>query len=121
MIDHVALNVSDLESARRFYERALAPLGYSVGPAFPDWVGFTRDGKTDFWLARRDPVGGSVHVAFAAGRRAEIDKFYAAALAVGGRDHGKPGLRPDYHADYYGAFVFDLDGNNVEAVCHKSE
>jgi catechol 2,3-dioxygenase-like lactoylglutathione lyase family enzyme len=121
MIDHVVFNVPDLERGRRFYEKALAPIGYVLGPVFSGWVGFARSGKTSFWLARRDPVGGSVHVAFVVDNRAAVDAFYAAAMAAGGTDHGRPGLRPDYHADYYGAFVLDPDGNNIEAVCHKPE
>ena len=119
MIDHVVLNISDIDTSRRFYEKALAPLGYLPGPTFPEGVGFVRDGKPSFWLARRDPVGGSVHVAFAADKRSAVDDFYAAAMAAAGIDHGRPGLRPHYHPDYYGAFVLDPDGNNIEAVCHK--
>jgi catechol 2,3-dioxygenase-like lactoylglutathione lyase family enzyme len=119
MIDHIAFNVRDLERSRRFYEKALAPIGYALGPTFPGWVGFTRDGKTAFWLARRDPVGGSVHLAFVADSHKTVDAFHAAAIAAGGTDHGPPGLRLDYHPDYYGAFVLDPDGNNIEAVCQK--
>jgi catechol 2,3-dioxygenase-like lactoylglutathione lyase family enzyme len=121
MIDHVIFNVPDLERSRRFYERALAPLGYVLGPKSPEGVGFVRGGKPSFWLSRRDPVGGSVHVAFVADDRAAVDAFHAAAMAAGGTDHGKPGLRLHYHPTYYGAFVLDPDGNNIEAVCHKPE
>jgi catechol 2,3-dioxygenase-like lactoylglutathione lyase family enzyme len=121
MIDHIVLNVSDLALSRRFYEKALGPLGYAVASTFPDWVGFGHGGKNSFWLARRDPVGGSVHVAFAADTRAAVGAFYAAAMSAGGTDHGAPGVRTDYHPDYYAAFVLDPDGNNIETVCLKPE
>ncbi len=117
MLDHAILNVKDVAASRAFYEKALAPLGYKVLMAYPEGVGFGTD-KPDFWIARRDPVHTAVHVAFAAADRDVVDLFHAAALAAGGRDNGAPGLRPHYHADYYGAFVFDPEGNNIEAVCH---
>jgi len=121
MLDHVGLNVRDIAASRTFYEQALAPLGYETVMAFPEAVGFGVAGKPDFWLVRRDPVGGSVHVAFAAIDRATVDQFWRAALDAGGTDHGAPGLREQYHPTYYGAFVLDPDGNNVEAVCHTPE
>jgi catechol 2,3-dioxygenase-like lactoylglutathione lyase family enzyme len=119
VIDHVGVNVKSVESSRAFYERALAPLGYGALMTAPEGVGFGRDGKPDFWIGRRDPVHAGVHVAFVAKDRPTVDAFYAAAIAAGGRDNGKPGLRPHYHENYYGAFVLDPDGNNIEAVCHK--
>jgi catechol 2,3-dioxygenase-like lactoylglutathione lyase family enzyme len=121
VIDHVILNVSSLERSRPFYERALSPLGYSVVMSSPQGAGFGVAGKPIFWIARRDPVNTGVHVAFHAGRRASVDAFHAAALAAGGRDNGMPGLRTHYHPSYYGAFAFDPDGNNIEAVCHDPE
>lgn len=121
MFDHVAVNVRDMEKSRKFYEKALAPLGCSVTGTFGDWVGFGKDGKSFLWLTRRDPVGGSVHIAFACDRREMVDGFYEAALQSGGRDHGKPGVRQDYSPDYYAAFVLDPEGNNIEAVCHKPQ
>ena len=121
MIDHVVLNVRDADKSKAFYLAALAPLGYGLVAAFPDWAGFGRDGKASFWIARREPSHTAVHVALACDRRSKVDAFYGAAIAAGGRDNGKPGLRADYHADYYGAFVFDPDGNNIEAVCHLPE
>ena len=121
MFDHMALNVRDVAKSRKFYEKALAPLGVSVTGEFGDWVGFGKDGKSWLWLARRDPVGGSVHVAFVCDRRELVDRFHAAAIEAGGKDHGKPGVRHDYSPDYYGAFVLDPDGNNLEAVCHKPQ
>jgi catechol 2,3-dioxygenase-like lactoylglutathione lyase family enzyme len=121
MIDHIVLNVRDLEKSQKFYEAALAPLGYSVSKSFPNWVGFGADGKADFWLARRDPVGGSIHIALASKKHGPVDQFYAAAIKAGGKDNGKPGLRKDYHPHYYGAFVLDPDGNNIEAVCQEPQ
>jgi catechol 2,3-dioxygenase-like lactoylglutathione lyase family enzyme len=123
MIDHLKLSVSDAGRSRAFYEAALAPLGYRVmmEPA-PGVVGM---GSTmpDFWLAPDDQAsaGGrpTGHVAFRAETRELVDAFHAAALAAGGRDNGGPGPRPQYHPRYYGAFVLDPDGNNVEAVCHS--
>jgi catechol 2,3-dioxygenase-like lactoylglutathione lyase family enzyme len=118
MLDHVILNVRNLARSRAFYEAALAPLGYQVVMAHPEGVGFGEGGKPDFWIALREPVHDKVHVAFHCKRRKAVDDFHAAALAAGGTDNGKPGLREHYHPSYYGAFVFDPDGNNIEAVCH---
>jgi catechol 2,3-dioxygenase-like lactoylglutathione lyase family enzyme len=125
MIDHIGLQVRDLARATRFYLAALAPLGISIvmevsaeqtgGSAH---VGFGADGKPFFWIGEGEPASGPLHVAFTAKTRAAIDAFFAAALQAGGIDNGPPGLRPHYHANYYAAFVRDLDGNNVEAVCH---
>jgi catechol 2,3-dioxygenase-like lactoylglutathione lyase family enzyme len=125
MIDHTGLTVSDLEHSKAFYAAALAPLGYVVmmeldaattgGRAF---AGFGVPPKPDFWIGQGTPVTAGLHVAFTADSRAKVDAFYEAAMAAGGRDNGPPGLRPHYHPDYYGAFVLDPDGNNIEAVCH---
>jgi catechol 2,3-dioxygenase-like lactoylglutathione lyase family enzyme len=120
VIDHVILPVRNVGQSRRFYEAALAPLGMAVVMDFPQGVGFGASGKPWFWISARPPVTG-VHVAFAAPDRATVDAFHAAALAAGGRDHGEPGIREQYHPSYYGAFVLDPDGNNVEAVCHRPE
>jgi catechol 2,3-dioxygenase-like lactoylglutathione lyase family enzyme len=119
MIDHVGLKVSDVERSRRFYEAALAPLGYRVLMDFGEFaIGFGgANGKADFWIGVSEPVT-VCHLAFASPDRATVKAFHAAALAAGGRDNGAPGLRGHYHPDYYGAFVLDPDGNNVEAVCH---
>ena len=120
MLDHLKIYVSDVERSRAFYERALAPLGYSVlmEPA-PGVVGMGRDGKPDFWLQHGKPT--TCHVAFAAPSTDVVDAFHAAALAAGGSDNGPPGMRPQYHPGYYGAFVLDPDGNNVEAVFHRAQ
>ena len=121
MIDHVVLNVRDVEKSKAFYAKAFAPLGAKLVATFPDWAGFGRDGKPTFWLARREPYHTGVHVAIACDRRALVNAFHDAAIGAGGKDNGKPGLRADYHADYYGAFVLDPDGNNIEAVTHVPE
>jgi catechol 2,3-dioxygenase-like lactoylglutathione lyase family enzyme len=118
MLDHVTIGVSDLARARAFYDRALQPLG--LAPLFTDgadFVGYGAAGRAAFWIGRRAAVPIGTHVAFAAPDRATVDAFHAAALAAGGRDNGPPGLRPRYHADYYGGFVLDPDGHNIEAVC----
>jgi catechol 2,3-dioxygenase-like lactoylglutathione lyase family enzyme len=126
MLDHVGFAVSDFERARGFYARALAPL--SIGLVMEltteqtggsSHAGFGAAGKPFFWIGDGGPPAGRTHVAFAAASRGAVDAFHAAALAAGGTDNGAPGLRPHYHPDYYGAFVLDPDGNNVEAVCHR--
>ncbi|HEY5429596.1 MAG TPA: VOC family protein [Solirubrobacteraceae bacterium] len=121
VIDHVSVGVSDLALSREFYRRALTPLGFAeIGP----WrdgardVAFGLQEADDFAISIAYPPGGSVHVAFAADRREQVDAFYAAALAAGGGDNGAPGLRPEYSEDYYAAFVLDPDGHNIEAVHH---
>ena len=124
MIDHIGFPVSDYPKARDFYAKALAPLGYALimevkqneqdAPA----AGFGKDGKPDFWIGGEGGLGKALHVAILAGSRAEVDAFYATAIAAGGKDNGPPGVRAHYHPNYYGAFVLDPDGHNIEAVCH---
>jgi catechol 2,3-dioxygenase-like lactoylglutathione lyase family enzyme len=125
MIDHTGFNTSDPKKSREFYERALAPLGYRVLMEVPTAhtggkvvLGYGAPPKPDFWVAEGTPNEPRLHIAFRAASRAEVDAFYQAAMAAGGRDNGPPGLRPHYPANYYGAFVLDPDGHNVEAVCH---
>jgi catechol 2,3-dioxygenase-like lactoylglutathione lyase family enzyme len=120
VIDHVGIDVSNIESATAFYEQALAPLGYTKLREFPGAAGFGDQGKPDFWVAQRGNPGTS-HVAILSPDRASVDAFHEAALAAGGQDNGAPGLRPQYHETYYGAYVLDPEGNNVEAVCHSPE
>ena len=118
MIDHTGVAVSDVAKSKAFYKAALAPLGYAVIMEFDAAAGFGVPPKPDFWMGQA--FGGvlHVHVAFHAETRAQVDAFYKAAIAAGGKDNGPPGLRPHYHATYYGAFVLDPDGHNIEAVCH---
>jgi catechol 2,3-dioxygenase-like lactoylglutathione lyase family enzyme len=120
VLDHVGLNVRDYAASRRFYERALEPLGYRVLMGDDDWkgAGFGTGRKPFFWIAQREPYGTGTHVAFECASRELVDRFHAAALAAGGTDNGAAGLREHYHPTYYGAFVLDPDGNNVEAVHH---
>ena len=129
MLDHIGVTVSDFARSRAFYTRTLAPLGIGVimevsaeqsgGSAH---VGFGEDGKAYFWLSDGDDTAPSgVHIAFAARARDDVDAFYRAAIAAGAHDNGAPGLRPHYHPNYYGAFVLDPDGHNIEAVCHAAQ
>ena len=119
MLDHVGLPVSDFERSKRFYAQALSPLGYElIMEPSPSAAGFGKRGKPDCWIGQGE-TGQAFHIAFAADDRATVDAFYEAAIAAGGRDNGGPGLRRRYHPSYYGAFVSDPDGNNIEAVCHK--
>jgi catechol 2,3-dioxygenase-like lactoylglutathione lyase family enzyme len=119
VLDHVGIRVSDFEQSKRFFAEALSPLGYElIMEPSVSAAGFGRRGKPDFWIGQGDP-GQPVHIAFAASDRASVDAFYEEALAAGGRNNGGPGLRPEYHQSYYAAFVFDPDGNNIEAVCHE--
>lgn len=127
MIDHTGISVSDWPRAKTFYDAAMAPLGASLLTMVPEQFtggakvgGYGRE-RPVFWLHEQADTGPGRHYAFIAGSRADVDAFYAAAIAAGGRDNGKPGIRAHYHADYYGAFVFDPDGNNIEAVCHKPD
>ena len=133
MLDHVSLRVSDQERSKRFYSAALVPLGYTLAmETASSGAGFRRDGIPVFWVRQGEPYnpedaagepgscgGPAIHVAFACSNRAAVDAFHEAALAAGGRDNGAPSLRPQYHANYYGAFVLDPDGYNIEAVCHR--
>jgi catechol 2,3-dioxygenase-like lactoylglutathione lyase family enzyme len=116
MIDHTAVNVTDLPGAKEFYVHALEPLGYSLVFEVEGFLGFGDAGAPSFGVVQRGPVGGG-HVAFSSPDRATVDAFYAAAMAAGGTDNGSPGVRAHYHEHYYAAFVRDADGNNIEAVC----
>jgi catechol 2,3-dioxygenase-like lactoylglutathione lyase family enzyme len=127
-IDHTSLSVSDFAKAKAFYAAALAPLGITVLMEFAkavtgnvDVAGLGSNGKPFFWLADAGKTSPRIHLAFVADSRAQVDAFYTAAMAAGGKDNGAPGLRPMYHPNYYGAFVLDADGHNIEAVCHAAE
>jgi catechol 2,3-dioxygenase-like lactoylglutathione lyase family enzyme len=121
MLDHIGFSVSDYARSKAFYGKALAPLGLKLlMEPMPEIAGFGNGQKPFFWIHTREPAGGSMlHVAFEADDRDTVDAFHAAALEAGATDNGGPGVREIYHPHYYGAFVLDPDGNNVEAVCHK--
>lgn len=128
MIDHTGVNVSDPAKSRSFYDAALKPLGYAVLMEVPTEhtggivvLGYGVAPKPDFWVTQGTPNAPRIHIAFRAESNAQVDAFYKAAMAAGGRDNGPPGPRPHYHANYYGAFVLDPDGHNIEAVCHAPE
>lgn len=125
MIDHTGVNVSDINKSKAFYLAALAPIGYRVLLEFPKEVtqtahvvGLGEEPKADFWVIEGSPQKPEIHVAFRAKSRRQVDEFYAAAIKAGGRDNGPPGIRAHYHPNYYGAFVLDPDGHNIEVVCH---
>lgn len=125
MIDHIGFPVSDYDRAKAFYTQALAPLDYTLIMEVTQQdnpgdraAGFGAGGKPDFWIGGEGGIDKPLHVAIVAKDRATVDAFYKAAIAAGGRDNGAPGLRPHYHANYYGAFVRDPDEHNIEAVCH---
>lgn len=123
MIDHIGIAVSDIDRSIAFYTKALAPLGYELLKKFDipgggTVAGFGVGGKPELWIAKGD-VKQTYHVAFRASGRAQVRDFHAAALAAGGKDNGAPGVRPQYHEHYYGGFVHDPDGYNVEACCHE--
>jgi catechol 2,3-dioxygenase-like lactoylglutathione lyase family enzyme len=118
MIDHLAITVSDLAKSVAFYKQALAPLGYELIMSTETFAGFGLDG-TDLWLGKGAPKD-HVHVAFRAKSRSLVRAFYEAAIAAGGKDNGGPGVREIYHPDYFGAYVLDPDGHNIEACCHEA-
>ncbi|HEY1992016.1 MAG TPA: VOC family protein [Gammaproteobacteria bacterium] len=119
MLDHVSLNVSDATQAKKFYTKALEPLGYTIFKEYDGGFGIGESGEASVWTQEAD-VEKPTHLSFRAKDRKIVDAFYKAAIAAGGKDNGKPGIREKYSQDYYAAFVLDPDGNNVEAVCHGS-
>jgi catechol 2,3-dioxygenase-like lactoylglutathione lyase family enzyme len=136
MIDHVNLRVRNYDRSKKFYEASLAPLGYTLAMESASGAGFRQGSIPAFWIKQGEPIivgtgtesahllgcgGPFVHVAFASKDRSTVDAFHRAALAAGARDNGGPRLRPEYHPNYYGAFVLDPDGYNIEAVCHRAE
>lgn len=136
MLDHISLRVADYLRSKEFYQAALAPLGYRLAMEGSSGAGFSKGPIPAFWIKQGEPAGRAgavepspeagcggpqVHVAISGESRAMVDAFHRAALAAGARDNGPPGLHPEYHANYYGGFVLDPDGYNIEAVCHKAE
>lgn len=121
MLDHIGLAVGDYPRSKGFFEAALGPLGYELLMEFGgSTAGFGSAGKPDFWISSGEPAA-KIHLAFRCASRELVRAFHEAALAAGGRDNGAPGLRPQYHPNYYGDFVHDPDGNNIEAVCHDPD
>lgn len=123
MLDHVTISVRDYQTSKAFYLHALKPIGYHLAMEVDGYAGF---GPTEcigpiatFWIYQGDQPSGQTHIAFNATERNQVDAFYRAALKAGGKDNGAPGVRELYHPDYYGAFVYDPDGNNLEVVCHE--
>ena len=118
-LDHIGFNVKDFKKSRAFYIAALAPLGMQILMEGEGWAMIGRPNQGAFWFGAFGAPASPIHVAFSADDRAQVRSFHEAGLRAGGRDNGAPGLRPQYHPNYYGAFVLDLDGHNIEAVCHK--
>jgi catechol 2,3-dioxygenase-like lactoylglutathione lyase family enzyme len=128
MIAHIGITVSDIEISKKFYAQALNPIGYQLlreydaTPARPAAsAGFGEPPRADLWIYQGKPNVASTHIAFLVTKRTLVDDFYRAAVAAGGRNNGEPGLRPQYSANYYGAFVLDPDGYNIEALCREAE
>ena len=121
IIDHIGITVSDYDRSKQFFCRALAPLGIQLVMEVEGWAGLGKGGKPKLWFGVGGQKQGPMHIAFIADTRDQVRAFHAAALAAGGTDNGPPGLREIYHPNYFGAFVLDPDGHNVEAVCHRPE
>ncbi|MEO7387707.1 MAG: VOC family protein [Gammaproteobacteria bacterium] len=119
MIDHLGFGVTDYAASKAFFLEALQPLGVEIVIEGEHGLGMGRNGKPTFWIFQSDDRPMPLHIALLAENRHQVDAFYRAALAAGGQDNGAPGLRPQYHANYYGAFVIGPDGHNIEAVCHQ--
>jgi predicted lactoylglutathione lyase len=121
MFDHVGFGVTNLAVSKAFFLSSLQPLGVTLAMEGPYGVGIGKSGKPSLWLSDAKETPAHLHIAFTANSRSEVDAFYKAAIAAGGKHNGAPGLRPHYHPNYYGAFVIGPDGHNIEAVCHKPE
>lgn len=121
ILDHIGLAVHDFGKSRTFFRRALAPLGIETVLEGEGWAMLGKEGRPEFWIGVHGIPPGPIHIAFTADTREQVRAFHRAALAAGGRDNGAPGIRAKYHPNYYGAYVFDPDGHNVEAVCHQPE
>ena len=121
LIDHIGLSISDYDKSVQFYKKVLATLDIALLAEFHGWAGFGNREKAEFWFGTDEVLQPPMHIAFSAESRDKVDQFYKAAIAAGAVDNGKPGLRQKYHQHYYGAFVIDPDGHNIEAVCHRAE
>jgi len=121
MFDHVVFGASDYAASKAFFLKALEPIGIAVVLEGPLGLELSADGKTSLCIRRAEEKPAHLHLAFTAANRAQVEAFHRAALAAGGTDHGAPGLRPHYHANYYAAFVIGPDGHNIEVVCHQPE
>jgi catechol 2,3-dioxygenase-like lactoylglutathione lyase family enzyme len=123
MFDHVKFGVGDYAASKAFYLKALEPLGMTAGSEGTPTYGIELclKGNASLCLFQTEEKPAHLHLAFVAESRRQVDAFPRAALEAGGKDHGAPGLRPHYHANYYAAFVIDPDGHNIEAVCHEPE
>lgn len=119
LIDHIGFEVSDFDRSKAFYTRCLRPLGFELIIEVEGWAGYGRNDKAELWFGPGESAHQPMHIAFVAEDRTMVDRFYQAALEAGGSDNGAPGIRDIYHANYYGAFVIDPDGHNIEAVCHR--
>ena len=119
IIDHLGLSVADAEASKQFFTLALAPLGITLVSEFAGWAGFGKNGKPEFWFGAGEVAQSPMHIAFVAETREQVDAFYKAAIEAGATDNGPPGVREIYHPNYYGAFVLDANGHNIEAVCHS--
>jgi catechol 2,3-dioxygenase-like lactoylglutathione lyase family enzyme len=126
MLDHVGIEISHYEKSKAFYQKILAPLGYILIMEVEGYAGFGSNEKesgpiAQFWIHQGTAPAKTLHIAFKSKSRKAVDDFYNAALQAGAKDNGKPGLRKIYHENYYGAFILDPDGHNIEAVCHQLE
>ncbi len=121
MLDHIVLYVNDFQKSKAFYSKVLQILGYKLGHEFENGAGFTDGHNLNFWITQKEHRANKFHFAFRASSRSVVDAFYKEAIDAGAEDNGPPGLRPHYHANYYGAFMLDPDGYNIEVVCHSSK
>jgi catechol 2,3-dioxygenase-like lactoylglutathione lyase family enzyme len=121
IFDHIGFNVSDFPLSKEFYLQALKPLGVGIVIEGEGWTMIGKEGKGQFWFGSFGNPPGGLHLAFVAENRQQVREFYTAALAAGGKDNGAPGLRQQYHPNYYAAFIIDPNGHNIEAVCHLAE
>ena len=119
LIDHIGIAISDYERSKQFYSTTLAPLNIELIVEIEGWAGFGKNGKAEFWFGPDNKIQSPMHIAFVADNRDKVVQFYEAAIAAGAKDNGRPGIREIYHPNYYGAFVIDPDGHNIEAVCHQ--